>query len=194
MPAAAEGVRSLTLETVVRRQIGTHVETIRQTISRTADRIHVRSRNGYEWLFERNLRDHRRAFGTLIDHRTRAIVFHDESDLRNIVVLRGWAQVLALGFDPELLDGLERSDRTMAVGAFRVVGYTSRRKDAELSEVWWNEREFLATGFTSTTAGGSVTFSVERIRRGVNGSLLRAPAERFPTYRTLDLAEWLERH
>ena len=107
----------------------------RETITRTVDRIHLSS-GGREWLFQRNVRDPRRVSGTLVDHAARAVVFHDESDLRNRIGMNGWADALSLGFTP----GVE----------------------------------------------------VERTADGVDAALLRSPAERFPEYKVVDLAEWLE--
>ena len=91
LPAGADQIAPMTLELVVK--------TRRQTITRTADRIHVRGQ-GNEWLFVRNVRDSRRVSGTLVDHAARAIVFHDESDLRSMLGMNGWADALNLGFEP----------------------------------------------------------------------------------------------
>ena len=70
-----------------------------EKIRRTVDRIHLSS-NGREWLFERNPRDPRRVSGTLIDHAAKALIFHDESDLRNMLGINGWADALNLGSEP----------------------------------------------------------------------------------------------
>jgi hypothetical protein len=193
LPAAAEHVTPLTLQTQVRRQAGKRVETVRQTVTRTADRIHVASSDGREWLFERNTRDSRRAFGTLIDHANRVLVFYDESDLRNMLGIRGWAQVLSLGLDHELLQGLAPGTASRAIDTVRVVRHATTRTDVELREVWWSESHFLPGGFTSRQAAASLKFSIEGIRPGVDAVLLRPAPERFPKYRQVDLAEWLER-
>jgi len=194
LPPVAEKVTPLTLETHVRRHVGKRAESVRQTISRTTDRIHVAGSDGREWLFERNTRDSRRVFGTLIDHANRALVLYDESDLRNMLGIRGWAQVLSLGLDHELLDGLQRTTTSRVIGTVRVIHHTTDRKGVELRDVWWSENDFLPGGFTSMHGAGSLQFSVERIRTGVDAALLRPAAERFPAYRVVDLAEWLERH
>jgi hypothetical protein len=194
LPAAAEDVTPLTLETRVRRRVGTRAESVRQTISRTTERIHVAGSDGREWLFERNTRDSRRVFGTLIDHAARALVLYDESDLRNMLGIRGWAQVLSLGLDHELLDGLQRTTSSRTIDSVRLIRHATDRKSVELREVWWSESDFLPGGFTSMYGAASLRFSVERIRAGVDAALLRSAAERFPTYRAVDLADWLERH
>jgi hypothetical protein len=194
LPEAAEKVTPLTLETLVRRQAGTRVESIRQTVTRTADRVHTASSDGREWLFERNTRDRRRAFGTLIDHASRTLVLYDESELRNMLGIRGWAQVLSLGFDHELLEGLEKKTASRTIDTVRVVRHATDRKDVELREVWWSETHFLPGGFTSVQGAASLQFSVQRIRTGVDATLLRPAGERFPSHQMIDLADWLERH
>jgi hypothetical protein len=193
LPPAAEHVTPLTLETVVRRQAGKRVETLSQTVTRTADRVHIAGGDGREWLFERNTRDSRRAFATSIDHANRALVLYDESDLRNMLGIRGWAQVLSLGLDHELLQGLEPGTASRTIGTVTVVRHATDRKDVELREVWWSESHFLPGAFTSTHGAASLQFSVERVRAGVDAALLRPAPERFPKYRLVDLAEWLER-
>lgn len=102
LPPGADLVASQTLHVVTRVQpIEGDAETVRETITRTVDRIHLSSA-GREWLFVRNVRDPRRVSGTLIDHAARAVIFYDESDLRNVVGLNGWADALRLGSEPGL--------------------------------------------------------------------------------------------
>lgn len=102
LPPGADVVASQTLDVVTRVQpIEGDAVTVRETITRTVDRIHLSSA-GREWLFVRNTRDPRRVSGTLVDHAARAVVFYDESDLRNLVGLNGWADTLKLGFEPGL--------------------------------------------------------------------------------------------
>ena len=104
LPEGAEGIAPLTIQAIVRRHTTSGAsETLRQTISRTADRIHLAADNGREWLFERNPRDPRRVSAALIEHASQAIVRYEESDLRMTLGIRGWADVLALGVESELL-------------------------------------------------------------------------------------------
>jgi hypothetical protein len=100
LPAAANDVTPSTVDIVIRRQSPSgRVETLRQTISRTSERIHVAGPDGREWLFERNPIDPRRAGASLVDHASQAIVLFEESDLRMALGIRGWADVLALGVE-----------------------------------------------------------------------------------------------
>lgn len=86
LPADADRIPPQTLEVVL--PAGLH------TIVRTPGRILVAHRER-EWLFERNVLDPRRASATLVEHASRAIVVYEESDLRNLLGLNGWADVLA---------------------------------------------------------------------------------------------------
>jgi len=104
LPEGAEGIAPLTIQAIVRRHTTSGAsETLRQTISRTADRIHVAADNGREWLFERNPRDPRRVSAALVEHASQAIVRYEESDLRMTLGIRGWSDVLALGGESDLL-------------------------------------------------------------------------------------------
>ena len=137
LPPDADLVEPQTLEIVTRVQpIGGNAETWRETVTRTVERIHLLS-PGREWLFVRNAKDPRRVSGTLVDHAERTVVHYDESDLRNLLGMNGWADALRLGFEPG--------------------------------------------------------FNVERRAGSVNRALLRNAAERFPEYKVVDIAEWLER-
>lgn len=104
LPPGAERITPLTIEAIVRRQPSSgSAQTLPQTISRTADRIHIAADSRREWLFERNPRDPRRVSAALIEHTSQAIVLYEESDLRMMLGIRGWADVLALGSESELL-------------------------------------------------------------------------------------------
>jgi hypothetical protein len=145
VPAAVDVLPPATLEIVIVRapKQGPR-RTSRQTITRETGRVHVATGTG-EWLFERNRADGRRVSATFIDHEHRALVFHDESDLRNRLGIRGWVDVVAMGEQTSI-----------------------------------------------TTPDGTVRVTVARERREVDRGVFAPPAERFPGYRVLDLAEWLE--
>jgi len=146
LPAELWNVAPATITLLVHERAAGRKSAVKHVVSRTSDRVHLALPDGREWLFTRNALDPRRASGFLVHHGRRAIVVHEESDLRNWLGIRGWVDVLALGEET----ASPRSDLTV-----RVVR--------------------------------------ESVRPGVDGSLLRAPSERFPDYRVLDLAEWLER-
>jgi len=195
LPAGAERVAPLTIDTIVRRQPASgRAHALRQTISRTADRIHIAAGNGREWVFERNPRDSRRVSASFIEHTSQAIVLYEESDLRMMLGIRGWADVLALGFDAEVLDGYTRAREARTIGGIRFVRYATGGRGASPLEVWWSDEHVLPSRFTMTDEGGSTRFSIERVRMGADATLLALPHTRFPAYRIFDLANWLERH
>lgn len=167
---------------------------VRQTVSRTRDRIHIAGGGGREWLFERNVVDPRRVSGLLMDHRTRTIVLHEESELRNMLGVNGWADVLLLGLDASALHGLEPTGHTRTMAGLRFVKQSTEQKNVPISEVWWNQDQALPSASVIVDATGSTRVSVERLRAGVNADLLRSPSSRFPDYKVVDLAEWLEGH
>jgi hypothetical protein len=188
-------VTPVTVEALIRRQpLAGEARTMRQTIHRTADRIHVASSAGREWLFERNVRDPRRVFGWAVDHASRVIVVYDESDLRAALGLRGWANVLTMGFDPESLSDLKASGRTRSLEGIAFAHHAAAREDAEIREVWWSDDEIFPCEFVTADAAGSTRFTVESVRVGVDAALLQPPPTRFPAYRVFELADWLERH
>lgn len=194
LPAGADRVAPLTLETLVRRQPRRgHVQTLRQVVTRTSDRIHVRAGDGREWLFERNPRDPRRVLGTVVEHAARSIVVYDESDLRNLQGVRGWAQVLALGYDIEALKTLRRTAQSRTIAGVRFTKYAAAGSRSAEPELWWNDDFILPGAFVTADRLGATRFSIVRLRSGVDASLLRPPTSRFPAYQVLDLADWLER-
>ena len=193
LPPGWERLAPITLQAVVeRRSASGAVQTVRQTISRTTERLHVAAGAGTEWLFEQNPTDPRRAFGSRVDHRTRVIVLYDESDLRNLLGLRGWGHVLALGFDSSVLPELQASGRLRRLGTLSFRRYADESKRATVTVVWWSHEQVFPSQFTTKDRTGSMTFSVGRVRAGADVSLLRPPAVRFPAYRVVDVADWLE--
>jgi len=193
LPDRAADVRPLTLEVrIVRSPRDGRERAAHQVISRTADRVHLRFEDGDEWLFARNPVDPRRVSGLRIEHARRTIVEHEESDLRNRLGVRGWADVLLLGLDVESLAGLEPTGRTRTIRGIRFVERLSQRADASVRHVWWAPEQALPHSFVVSDPAGTSRVKVERLRAGVDSALLRAPSLRFPSYRVVDLAEYLE--
>jgi hypothetical protein len=195
LPAAADCVAPLTLDVRIHRQVkARRREDWRQTIQRTADRIHVSGADGREWLFERNVRDTRRVSGSLVDHDSRTIVVYEESDLRNAVGIAGWANVLALGLDPDWFGSLVPTVEMRIVNGIRAVRHTPVDRRGNPSEVWWAADEALPVAFTIADGTATTRLSVERVAAGADAALLRPPASRFPHYAIVQFADWLERH
>jgi hypothetical protein len=193
LPPAADRLTPLTLETLIRRDTAAGpAQTFHQTVSRTADRVHLATSNRREWLFERNVRDPRRVSGFLVDHAERAIIEYAESDLRMMLGVRGWADVVMLGFDIDLLGGYKPSPDARTIGGIRFQLYETERKDSGMRQLWWNEEHLLPSGVVFADASGATRLSITNARAGVNTDLLRTADSRFPAYRVYTLAEWLE--
>ncbi|HLG55278.1 MAG TPA: hypothetical protein VI485_08095 [Vicinamibacterales bacterium] len=99
-----------------------------------------------------------------------------------------------VGFDTKLLERLKPTGETRTLGGLRFVRYAATAKAAVSQGAWWNADQALPSSFVMADAGGLTRLSLQRVRSGADLALLRPPASRFPTYRVIDLADWLERH
>lgn len=192
LPSEAGSVAALTLNLQVKMN-GDGASTFQhQTFSRTTDRVHLKVRDGAEWLFVQNPVDGRRVYAYLIDHEHKVLVRHDESELRTGQQIRGWLDVLTLGFDPGGLVELKATDRIEAVGGVPFTQHLRPTPGTGIQEVWWSDTQLLALRIVSSTGLQTRTVSVDHIREGVDVALLSPPEQRFPSYRTVDLPDWLE--
>ena len=137
LPASADSIAATTVELIVSRRVVTgRPSIIRHTVSRTADRIHIVGSDRREWLFERNPIDRRRVSATLVEHAAEAIILYAESDLRMTLGIRGWADVLAFGFDLESLNGYKRTADVRTLAGIQFARYVTDTKAAPIAEVW----------------------------------------------------------
>lgn len=149
--------------------------------------------DGRELLFERNPVDPRRVSGFVVHHDKRTIVRYDDTELRNWMALRGWADVISLGIDPGAMSRLQATTQRKSMAGWTFVRFVAREKDQPLREVWWDSDEALPSSFRIVDAAGSTTMTVTKLDRVTKDELLRSPATRFPNYRVVDLTDWLER-
>ena len=163
----------------------------RQTVSRTNDRVHMRT-DSTEWLFERNPVDPRRVSGLLVDHATRTIVMHEESDLRNALGVKGWADIIMIGFDAGALEHLQPRPEWHTKGGIAFRKHVSVSGNAGVSEVWWSHEHVLPLGFVLRDTNGTTQVSLERVTTVVEDALLRPPSTRYPQYKVVELSDWLE--
>jgi len=194
LPSRADEVEPLTFEVVIRRasRTGAGVPE-RQRVSRTRDRIHLATART-EWLFERNPVDPRRVSALLVHHPSRSIVVHEESDLRNTVGINGWAAVLMLGVDVTDFGTLTPTTESRTHGGLQFRKHSAASEGPGLSEVWWNPNHLLPLTLVIRDAAGVTNVTVQDLKRGVDAAALRSPSTRFPEYKQVDLAEWLEGH
>jgi hypothetical protein len=164
----------------------------RQDVARGVDRVHVRAFDtGVEWLFLQNPVDRRRVSGRLVDHRRRAIVDYDESELRMNGIARGWVDIVALGIGMDALQSLTLSGRVERRFGFEFSEWRSA-EGTPVRHVWWSEDALLPWRvFVDRT---SSLVEVTSLRRGVERERLIEPRERLPTYSTIDVADYREAH
>lgn len=194
LPAQADSLPPTTLTLAMRRSNGrAHVTTARQTVSRTADRMHLRGDDGREWLFERNPIDHRRASATLVDHKSKSIVLYEDTDLRMALGLRGWGDVVTLGFDSARV-ACPPGAPGRAIGPVSFLRCRVATASGSSSHVWWSQTSLLAAQFTLMGDDGVSSLSIERVQSGVHAESLDPPVLRFPTYTVIDFADSLEKH
>jgi hypothetical protein len=193
LPSRAKEVRPLVFDVTIRQQGRQgQVRVVRESVTRTVDRIHIRRADGPEWLFERNAVDMRRASGYLIDHASRSVVFYSDSDLRARFAISGWAHVLTLGFDTRLLEEWTRSPIVRTLGGMRFTKFVGA--GTTRAEVWWNADNVLPAEYVMRDAEGTTKLSLANVRAADDLGVLEPPSSRFPEYPELDLADWLERH
>lgn len=187
---------SLTLEVEVRGGTPEATTVQRKTVTRTSERIHVRfAGNGLEWLFVRNPIDRRRMSATLVEHRRRTLVEYDESELRNGGLGRGWADVVALGFEAEHLSALRPSGKAQESAGFRFAETLPvNGAEGKVRELWWSDQAAVPLIMVLVDGATRSQVQVRSIRRDVDSALLRDTRERFPAYSVMDVADYREKH
>ena len=169
LPPGADHVTPLTLHVRITTRASGRASERRQTVTRTAQRVHVASAaeghqargaaGGAEWLFERNPVDPRRASATYVAHATKTIVTYSDSDLQTMLGIPGWVHILTMGVDPAILAGVTPSSATRTID----------RPDG-------------------------TRLVIERASATVDLQLVQPAELRFPGYRVVNLADWLEEH
>jgi hypothetical protein len=178
--------------TVERRRAGDR-HTERQTVVRTRDRVHLLSSTGREWLFVQNPVDPRRATGFLIHHQARTVIVYEESALLRWLGIRGWVDVVTFGIDPALVSELTASGASRTAGGIRFAKFARTGPEQDRATVWWSRDHALPQDAHLATAASSIRLTVAGIRPGADPALIAPPASRFPSYRMMDLADWMER-
>ena len=183
----------LTASVTVQTSGGLQVEIARQIVTRTLDHVHVALAGGEEWLFVRHPVDPRRTSGAAVYHSAQTIVIYEESELRSVKGIRGWADVVMFGLSVDLIDGVVRQRDTRVVSGVLFTRYTAAGTAAILRDLWWNADQALPERYTVRAAATIVHVTLNRLQPSVNERLLVPPASRFPGYRVIDVATWLER-
>ena len=194
LPPAARAIAQATIRLAV-QDSAPRKKPEQQTITRTAGRIHVAREDGREWFFERNPIDPRRVSAAAVEHASREVVLYAETDLRMMMGIRGWADVLTLGFDPDRLAHYEPTAKTRTIDGVRFTRYVSTNGGpGSEADIWWNGEQQLASGFTISDRTGTSRFVVESISPRVEAESLQPPSKRYPNYTVINVADWLEQH
>jgi hypothetical protein len=166
-----------------------------QTVLRAADRILVIAEDGAsEWLFERNPVDVRRVSGYRVDHERRQVLIHYDSDLRARLRLRGWADVLSLGFDPSVLQGLRATGERRAYAGVEFEQFVAPQPAVPgIVEVWWSEALMLPLLLTVREGDRLQTSMLEALQASVETARLADPRLRYPGYAVLDIGDLPDR-
>lgn len=196
LPNALETAPAVTLEFETRVTLRNRVVRQLRRITRSKDRLHMHVRGEpHEWLFLRNATDPRRVSGILVDHRKQALVEHDESELRNLGIARGWADVALLGVTPEQL-----REATLHGSAEKRFGLRFLRFDAPTADndppaaFWWSPEHSLPLRFSAPNGSRSSVTHLLRLDLNFDASVLRDPRARFPSYESIDIADFREKH
>lgn len=162
-----------------------------ERVARTADRVRVVIEDGRrEWLFVQNAVYRDRAAGYLTDHGARQILLHEESALRGALAVRGWFDVLTQRFDASLLSTLRDTGERQRVAGAEFARYVARDPERDgVTEVWWSDALLLPLSFTIRRQGVEATSAISGLASGVDSTVLADPSNRFPGYRSLDVAD-----
>jgi hypothetical protein len=192
LPAAFASPLELTLEVTSTSTLNGRRVVRRQDVARGAHRVHVRGvEAGVEWLFIQNPLDARRVSARLVNHRRRAIIDYDESELRMNAIARGWSDVVGLGVDMSALQALELTGRTQRRFGFEFVEWHSV-VGAPPHEVWWSDEAALPLHVAGLRPG--LVIEITSVRPGVEQQRLLEPRERFAGYTVMDVADYREEH
>jgi hypothetical protein len=191
VPTHARALPSGTFVLTTTRSDARGKRTSKQTITRTHDRIHLAIDGGREeWLFVQNAVYRDRVSGYLIDHSARHIRLYEESALRSLMQIRGWADVLTVRFDPATLAALRDTRERRQAGGSTFARFVATESTGDgVVEVWWSEALLLPLSVTVREDGTTVTSVVEHMTSEAEASLLTDPARRFPQYESRDAAD-----
>ena len=186
VPAAAETLTAVTM-TVRSGVVGRGMTT--QIVTRTRDRVRrVVEGEDKEWLFVRNPVSPDRASGFLVDHRAKQIVEYDDTSLLTRQGLRGWADVIAMRFDPRLLPTLQATGRSERRHRAEFRQFVSRSPDQPgVVEVWWSEPHLLPLRLTVREGRVLLSAEIVGLVPESDSAALELPARRFPDYHALDV-------
>ena len=197
LPAKADDVPALgfTMRTTRQRQ-GAAPSTATRQVYRSSRRVRLLDGKSTEWLFDRNPVHDDRVAGYLIDHGTKRVLSLDDSDLRNTQSVRGWADVLTMGFDPTVLRTLTPTGaRTIVAGAtFRQYVASAQRRTQGVLDVWWSEDLLLSLKLVVRDHDTTTTTTIRGLHPNAAASDQGPPLRSLDGYALVDLADANDGH
>lgn len=193
VPDACDRAPSLTLEVVVHTGAGPD---LRKTITRTATRVHVKfgeSAKGPEWLLIRNPVVPTRVDATLVNHSHEAILEYDDTALRNMGIATGWAEVVALGVNPNSLTEAKGPPAERRLSNVSFANFALEEAGASAETLWWSDSACLPLSVSKKLASAQ-TSTITSISERIDAELLKDPRSRYPTYQSVEAIDWLEKH
>jgi hypothetical protein len=131
----------------------------------------------------------------MLDHARKSVIEYDESEMRNGGLGRGWADVVALGVEPEALSGLVRTGKRQLLNGVDFE-QLARPDDSQVrvKELWWSDATALPLRVVIDDGPAATEVTVRSIRRQIDESLLREMRDRYPGYTVIDIADYREAH
>jgi hypothetical protein len=167
-----------------------------KTVTRTADRVHVRLGKGHgapEWLFTRNPVDIRRVSAQLVNHDERAIMEYDDTALRNSGTAFGWADVVGLGLDAAQLATYSNTAKERNADRLKFNLFETSKPNRGSSQVWWSEEACLPQELITPTPAGLQSSKIVALKHAVDPEVLKPAGVRYPTYTIVEAIDWLEK-
>tara|TARA_R110002096_G_scaffold123816_3_gene267730 strand:+ start:11096 stop:11830 length:735 start_codon:yes stop_codon:yes gene_type:complete len=192
VPQPLDSWKPLTLEILVKTGA---TESLR-TVTRTNRAVHVQMPDkNLEWRFARNPVDPLRVSGQLVKHGEGVVLDHNDNNLRDRNIARGWVDVMTIGLTLADLDGLEPTGETRKAFGLEFVHLVrpeDARKQSAIDEVWWHEDSGIPLQIVASDQRASWEQSLVNIRYEIDDTLLRDAAFRYPEYRNVDLIDFGE--
>ena len=192
VPAALDAWDPVTVDVIVK----TGTNESHRTVTRTNNAVHVHMpEKGLEWRFTRNPVDPLRVSGQLVRHSEHVVLDHNDNNLRDRNIARGWADVMTIGVKLADLDGLEptgKTRRAFGLEFAQLLRPEGATKISAVDEVWWHADSGIPLEITASDQSVSWQQTLVGIRPDIDEQLLRDAALRYPEYRNVDLIDFGE--
>ena len=192
VPQPLDAWKPLTIEILVKTGA---TESLR-TVTRTNRAVHVQLPDkNLEWRFARNPVDPLRVSGQLVKHSESVVLDHNDNNLRDRNIARGWADVMTIGLTFADLEGLEPTGEAREAFGMEFVQLARpdhAAKQSAIDEVWWHPDSGIPLQIVASDQRVSWEQTLVGIRYEIDDDLLRDAAVRYPEYRNVDLIDFGE--